>query len=88
MKRIAKLLEVDKSMGPVITFWILPISSIPIPRSSIVRLQEYETNEPNVRLLINSYCSTIERKLTPKNEHTFPIQDFTFTVNYIQTFER
>lgn len=70
------------------TFRILPITSIPILRSSIVQLQEHEMIEPKVRLLLESHRSTIESKLTPKYEHIIPLYDSTFTVNYLQTSDK
>ena len=66
---------------------MLLISTIPIPRSPFVRLQEHKINEPTVLLLVHSYSSTIERKLTPKYDYILPTQEPTFTVKYIQTYK-
>ena len=38
--------------------------------------------------LVDSYSSTIERKLTPKYDYILPIQEPTFTLKYIQTYKR
>ena len=45
------------------TFWILPISCIPIPRSTVILIQPHELNDIHVNKLLTEYTPTVNTKI-------------------------
>ena len=62
-KSIGRWLGVAESIGAVMTFWILPISCIPIPRSSITHIQDNDLDSPVVQKMMATYDSVVASKL-------------------------
>ena len=48
-KYIGRWLGGAETVGPVMTFWVLPISGIPIPRSTVIRLAPKELDDINIK---------------------------------------
>jgi len=49
------------------TFWILPISCIPIPRFTVILIQPHELNDIHVTKLLKEYTNTVNLKI---GDHT------------------
>ena len=47
----------------IVIFWILPISGIPIPRSTAIQVSPHELLDINVKEILDNYTSTITAKL-------------------------
>ena len=62
-KSIGKWLGVAETIGPIMTFWILPISGIPIPRSTVIQVNPNELLDINVKEIMDNYTSAIIAKL-------------------------
>ena len=60
---IGRWLGVVESVGPVMTFLILPISCIPIPRSSIISIPEREYSSDIVKQMISSFDASVNSKI-------------------------
>ena len=45
------------------TFWILPISCIPIPRSSILSIPEHEYSSDIVKQMMSGFDATVNSKI-------------------------
>ena len=58
-----KWLGVAENVGPIMTFWIFPISRIPIPRSTVIQIFPSELQDVNAKDLLNNFTSTITVKL-------------------------
>ena len=67
MKQLGKWLGVAEGVGPVMTFWVLPITCVPIPRSSVVSVQSHEMDLPQVKELMTSFTASITNKCRPNN---------------------
>ena len=67
VKTVEKWLGVAETVGPVMTFWILPISCIPIPRSTVILIQPHEFNDIHVTKLLTEYTNTVNLKI---GDHT------------------
>jgi len=67
VKTVGKWLGVAETVGPVMTFWILPISCIPIPRSTVISIQPHELNDIHVTKLLKEYTNTVNLKI---GDHT------------------
>ena len=61
-KQIGKWLGVAEGVGPVMTFWVLPITCTPTPRSSVVSVQPHELDLPEVKQLMLDYTTSIKSK--------------------------
>ena len=73
MKTVGRWLGATESVGPVMTFWILLISFIPIPRSTVIMIQPNEFNDGHVKYLLTCYNSTVRNKI--ENNSKFLISD-------------
>ena len=60
---IGRWLGVVESVGPIMTFLILPISCIPIPRSSIISIPEREYSSDIVKQMMSSFDATVNAKI-------------------------
>ena len=67
-KTIGRWLGVAESVGPVMTFHILPISCIPIPRSSVISIPEHEYSSDAVKQMMSSFDATINDKIGNNNK--------------------
>ena len=67
VKTVGKWLGVAETVGPVMTFWILPISCIPIPRSTVISIQPHELIDAHVKKLLTEYTNTVKIKI---GDHT------------------
>ena len=73
VKRVGKWLGVAETVGPVMTFWILPISCTPIPRSTVIPIQKHEMDDTHVNQLLIAYSAAIMNKI---GDHTkFLVKD-------------
>ena len=63
VKQLGKWLGVAEGVGPVMTFWVLPITCMPLPRSSVVSVQPHEMDLPEVKALIHAFTSSVSSKL-------------------------
>ena len=62
-KQLGRWLGVAEGVGPIMTFWILPSSGIPIPRSSIIPVTTDEKNSDPVKERIQEFTLAINPKL-------------------------
>jgi len=62
-KKPGRWLGVAETVGPIMTFWILPISGIPIPRSTVVKINKDEFDDMNVKAIMDDFTNTIKIKL-------------------------
>ena len=58
-----------ESIGPSMTFWILPISGIPIPRPTVIQIYPSELQDVNVEDLFNDFTLIITSKLENITNH-------------------
>jgi len=56
---MVKLLGVAESVGPVMTFWVLPITFIPMPRSLVFFLQLHDLDLTVVKRILLNHTSSI-----------------------------
>ena len=64
-------------------FWILPISGIPIPRSTVINIATDEQNDINIKSILDDYTRTITYKLGNINRHLVPL-DLSISVTKIE----
>ena len=81
-KQLGRWLGVAENVGPIMTFWILPSSGIPIPRSSVIPLSPHEYEMQSIkermydfRLLIKSKVEDTTNFLIKKNGRIDTIND-------------
>ena len=71
-KAVGRWLSVAETVGPIMTFWVLPISVIPIPRSTIIKIAVEELQDINVKAIIDDYNKTITSKLSNISKYLVP----------------
>ena len=72
VKKIGRWLGVAESVGPVMTFWILPISCIPIPRSSVILIPPNEFTNKTIQSLMTAYTDTVQNKIGNHTKYVVP----------------
>ena len=65
-------------------FWVLPISEIPIPRSTIIRLEPEELDNVNVKPILDSYTATITSKIDNVSNYLVPLDKQSSRVRKIE----
>jgi len=71
VKTFGKWIGVAKTVGPVMTFWILPILCVPIPISTIILIQPHEFND-SVKKLLLEYTATVNNKIGDNTKYIVP----------------
>ena len=71
-KADGRWLGVAETVGPIMTFWVLPISGIPIPRSTIIKIAPGELHDINIKVIIDDYNKTITSKLSNISKYIVP----------------
>ena len=70
-------------IGPITTFWILPISGIPSPKSTVIPIPKCDLENNLVNNMLDSYDNTINSKMS-KPHATKPSIDPVH--KYVQNF--
>ena len=76
-------LRVAETIGPIMTFWILPISGIPSPKSTVIPIPKVDLENNLVKNMLKSYDNTINSKMS-KLHITEPSMDPVH--KYVQNF--
>ena len=82
-KQVGRWLGVAETIGPIMTFWILPISGIPSPKSTVIPIPKVDLENNLVKNMLNSYDNTINSKMS-KLHITEPSMDPVH--KYVQNF--
>ena len=62
-KLVGRWLGVASSVGPIMTFWILPSSSVPIPRSTVIPLLPNEYDDTVIKDRMAAFTVAISKKM-------------------------
>ena len=65
-------LGVAETVGPITLFWILPISGIPIPRATVIKVAPGEYKDANVKSILDNFIRTLTSKLGSISKHMAP----------------
>ena len=69
-KQLGRWLGVAQSIGPVMTFWILPFTGTPIPRSTVVSLLPHDFDDPVVKARMSLFDTKVTSMLNDTTNYT------------------
>ena len=72
VKKLGRWLGVAETVGPVMTFWILPVSCTPIPRSSVILVQPHELQDKSIQSLLTTFTDTVNIKIGDNTKYVIP----------------
>ena len=71
-KTIGRWFGVAETVGPIMIFWVLPISRIPITRSTIIKITSGEWTDINAKTIVDDNNKTITSKLSDISKYIVP----------------